>query len=35
MKDHTKHFANHVFEYGMNRLESQIKQNLVGLGFNV
>jgi hypothetical protein len=35
MKDHAKHFANHVFEYGMNRLDVQIKPNLVRLGYGL
>ena len=33
MKAQIKHFADCVFEYGLNRLEAQIKQNLGGLGY--
>ena len=33
MKEQTKHFANCGFEYGVNRLEAQIKWNLAGLGY--
>ncbi len=32
MKGQIDYFVYHVFEYGMNRLEAQIKQNLAGLG---
>lgn len=35
MKAQTKHFAERVFEYGMNRLETQIKNNLAGLGYEI
>ena len=35
MKEQTKHFGECVFKYGMNRLETQIKRNLAGVGFNV
>jgi len=35
MKEQTKHIANCGFEYGVNRLEAQIKLNLAGLGFDV
>ena len=33
MKEQTKHFVDRVFEFGMNRLEAQIKWNLAGLGY--
>ena len=33
MKVQTKHFADCVFEYWLNRAEAQIKQNLGGLGY--
>jgi len=33
MNAQTKHFAERVFEYRMNRLEAQIKWNLAGLGY--
>jgi hypothetical protein len=35
MKEQTKHFAESVFKYGINRLESQINKNLGGLGYEV
>ena len=35
MKKQTKHFAERVFKYGMNRLEAQIKRNLVGWGYEI
>jgi hypothetical protein len=33
MTEQRKHYAERVFEYGMNRLEAQIKKNLAGGGF--
>jgi hypothetical protein len=33
MTEQTKHFAERVFEYGMKRLEAQIKKNLAGVGY--
>jgi len=35
MTEQRRHFAERVFEYGMNRLEAQIKKNLAGVGYNV
>lgn len=35
MKEQRRHFAECVFEYGMNRLEAQIKKNLAGVGYEI
>jgi len=35
MKEQIDYFADHVFKYGMNRLEAQIKRNLAGLGYGI
>jgi hypothetical protein len=34
MTEQRKHFAECVFEYGMNKPEAQIKKNLAGVGFD-
>jgi hypothetical protein len=35
MKEQIKHFTESVFKYWMNRLEVQIKRNLVGWGYEI
>jgi hypothetical protein len=35
MKEQTKHFDERVFEYGVKRLEAQIKLNLARVGYEI